>query len=240
MDDWQKEKQKRFLSMSINKDGHSFNCIALTNPTEVIILDGSRANGAAVSKINGVNHLATIEQKSCFPATARFLTPIGAKPISDLEPGDMVISYKSDGTTTIQPITRKFKHGNSPICCVSLDNGTNLRVTSNHTVLTNRGWLQVNKLHQGDYIIQPHSKACVTKIYQEQTQELVYNIYTAGEHTFVVDGVVVHNFTTLRVLRTWLHKWLFDPVYLLITRNYKDGSKVKRFFFISKIIMRRA
>lgn len=226
MDVWQKENKKRFLSMSINKEGNSFNCIALTNPTEVIILDGSQAGGARVSNINGVNHLATIEQKSCFPATARVSTPTGTKPIVDLKPGDMVTSYRSDGTTTTQPITHKLEHGNSPICCVVLNDGTNLRVTSNHTVLTNRGWLRVNKLHQGDCIIQPHGNAGVIKVSQEQIQEPVYNIYTAGEHTFVVDGVVVHNFTILRVLRTWFHQWLIDPICLSDSHNYKAGSEI--------------
>ena len=37
MDEWQNENEKRFLSMSVNKDGESYCCIALTNPSEVII-----------------------------------------------------------------------------------------------------------------------------------------------------------------------------------------------------------
>jgi hypothetical protein len=39
----------------------------------------------------------------------------------------------------------------------------------------------------------------------------VYNLYTAGEHTFVVEGIVVHNFSHLRVLRTWMHRLLVEP-----------------------------
>jgi hypothetical protein len=37
MDEWQKENEKRFLSMSVNKDGETYCCIALTNPSEVTI-----------------------------------------------------------------------------------------------------------------------------------------------------------------------------------------------------------
>ena len=37
---WQNESDKRFLSISIEKDGGKFCCIALTNPTEVVITDG--------------------------------------------------------------------------------------------------------------------------------------------------------------------------------------------------------
>jgi hypothetical protein len=41
MDEWQKENEKRFLSMSVNKDGETYCCIALTNPSEVVIVSGS-------------------------------------------------------------------------------------------------------------------------------------------------------------------------------------------------------
>jgi len=36
---WQNQNKKRLLSISIQKDGDNFCCIALTNPTEVVITD---------------------------------------------------------------------------------------------------------------------------------------------------------------------------------------------------------
>jgi hypothetical protein len=41
MEEWQQTNQKRLLSTSIQRDGEKFCCIALTNPTEVVITDGS-------------------------------------------------------------------------------------------------------------------------------------------------------------------------------------------------------
>jgi len=41
MDEWQKINRKRFHSISVQKDGDLFCCIALTNPTEVMITDRS-------------------------------------------------------------------------------------------------------------------------------------------------------------------------------------------------------
>jgi hypothetical protein len=35
--EWQKKNNKRFLSISIHKDNGKFCCIALTNPSEVVI-----------------------------------------------------------------------------------------------------------------------------------------------------------------------------------------------------------
>jgi hypothetical protein len=41
MEAWQNEHRKRFASASIQPDAGGFCCIALTNPTEVIITDGT-------------------------------------------------------------------------------------------------------------------------------------------------------------------------------------------------------
>lgn len=49
MEDWQKTKGKRLLSTNIQPDGELFCCIALSNPSEVIIVDGhGRAQKAEV------------------------------------------------------------------------------------------------------------------------------------------------------------------------------------------------
>ena len=37
MKDWQEKHQKRLLSTNIQQEGDMFSCIALTNPTEVVL-----------------------------------------------------------------------------------------------------------------------------------------------------------------------------------------------------------
>lgn len=49
---WQKENRKRFLSVSVQQDNGMFCCIALTNPTEVVICSGSGGSEAKVSNGN--------------------------------------------------------------------------------------------------------------------------------------------------------------------------------------------
>lgn len=39
MKDWQQVNRKRFLSLCVQRDGKKFCCIALTNPSEVVITD---------------------------------------------------------------------------------------------------------------------------------------------------------------------------------------------------------
>ena len=51
MNEWQVENKKRFLSMSINEDQGKYCCIALTNPSEVVIVSGRRKREARPVRI---------------------------------------------------------------------------------------------------------------------------------------------------------------------------------------------
>lgn len=50
MEKWQGENHKRLLSTNIQKDGDTFCCIALSNPTEVVICDGNGTDQVVVSQ----------------------------------------------------------------------------------------------------------------------------------------------------------------------------------------------
>ena len=55
---WQLEHEKRFLSLDIQNDHGKFCCIALTNPTEVVIVDKG-GNYIASKQLSGGYLLAT-------------------------------------------------------------------------------------------------------------------------------------------------------------------------------------
>jgi hypothetical protein len=52
MEEWQKSNGKRLLSTNIQKDRGKYCCIALTNPSEVIICGGYGGSQAQVSNGN--------------------------------------------------------------------------------------------------------------------------------------------------------------------------------------------
>jgi hypothetical protein len=49
MEEWQQSNQRRLLSVSIERDGDVYCCIALTNPTEVVITSADGQRHAKVS-----------------------------------------------------------------------------------------------------------------------------------------------------------------------------------------------
>jgi len=57
MQEWQAKNEKRLLSTDIHQDGDMFTCIALTNPTEVVLCN---ENGKALDWDVNVNGLATL------------------------------------------------------------------------------------------------------------------------------------------------------------------------------------
>ena len=50
MEEWQHTNNRRLLSISIQQDGGSYCCIALTNPTEVVITSNDGERHAAVNR----------------------------------------------------------------------------------------------------------------------------------------------------------------------------------------------
>lgn len=147
---------------------------------------------------------------SCFPSSTLIATPYGQVPIGELSVGDIVLSSQ-DGTLVGRLITRTLVHGASPLVRVELESGNTLICTANHSFLTDKGWLALTKIRSGDSIMQADGRpSCVKSIAETGTMEPVFNLYTQGEHNFIADGCVAHNFTHFRKLRTLLHNAFFD------------------------------
>jgi hypothetical protein len=56
---WQHENRKRFLSISIEKEDRKLCCIALTNPTEVMIVNGDTEERSGVAVQQGALKVAS-------------------------------------------------------------------------------------------------------------------------------------------------------------------------------------
>lgn len=155
----------------------------------------------------------TSSHGSCFPGDAMVCVPHGRKRISDLKVGDEVISYsKAKQKVSHRKITKMLVHDFEQLYKVHFTTGS-LRATGNHTILTRRGWKQVKDLTTEDLVVglRPGLE------FQEKvrgitldTIEHVYNLHTAGEHNFIVEGCVVHNFTFMRRIRTIWHRLFVD------------------------------
>ena len=167
---------------------------------------------------------------SCFPATALVATPLGERLIASFRVGDTVLSWSPrTGRLVEQLVTRVLVHAPCDLWRVRIHGGCDVTTTPNHRFLTSRGWVRADRLRPGDTLVRPNGDARavpVLAIKAGARHEAAYNLFTTGEHSFVVDGFVAHNFTDLRALRTWWHRLVIDrwpSVRRAIWPEFADG-----------------
>lgn len=173
---------------------------------ERIVIQLTRTLTATESKFKG----------SCFPSGALVSTPTGTRTIGSIRVGDIVHSYeRKSRTITRRKVTRVLQH--KPEMIYRIRAGSlSLETTSNHTLLTAKGWKKVSQLTLDDRLIHLDMGRVVEagiSWVSVHPQETVFNLHTEREHNFIVNGFVAHNFTFLRRLRTWWH------------HHFKDGRR---------------
>ena len=149
--------------------------------------------------------------QGCFPASARVDTPQGPVSIADLRPGDAVWAFTPGEGRALSRVTRLLRHPPAALWVVASADGGRCTVTGNHRLLTSTGWCRVDRLQVGDRLIGADDLSAVRSVGPCGRQEPVFNVYTAGDHTVMIDGFVAHNFTTLPALRTLWHRLMVDP-----------------------------
>lgn len=165
---------------------------------------------------------------SCFPGDVRVLTPFGYRRIDTLIRGESIVSWNLARRVLVpRPITRVLAHPVGQVWSVVFaSNRQPLRVTRFHTVLTERGWLRVDRLLKDDCLVDGESahqqKAKVLQISEGTDIEQVYNLITSGEHNFIVENCIAHNFTFFREIRTLAHQIFIDSGVRISTTDIDD------------------
>lgn len=151
----------------------------------------------------------------CFPFSSLISTPLGEVSIGKTYVGQIILSRRNDSILVPRQITKKLVHGLAPLVKVEFTSGKSFRCVKIHSFLTDKGWFAAEEMYAGDRIIQGHqdvNQGIIKSITPTGTMEPVFNLYTQGEHNFIVDGCVAHNFTHFRTLRTVLHRMFLDKI----------------------------
>jgi hypothetical protein len=140
----------------------------------------------------------------CFPGDAKVATPHGLVAIASIHVGEQVLA-EDPKTHKVEPerVQAVIDDGIKPLMSVSLSDGSNLSVTTNHPFHVDSGpgittptWVQAGDLKVGDRLRTKSGKdVTVTALGYHTGYAHVYTLTVANDHDFFVGhtGVLVHN-----------------------------------------------
>jgi hypothetical protein len=141
---------------------------------------------------------------ACLSPHSIVYSPTGPVEIHHFRRGDLCLTPDGDVRRVLHVTWHRTP---SRMTSLVFDDGTRLCVTGNHSVHSEGRWKRVDTLHVGSAVrVHPAGCATVTSICCAGSSD-TYNLIVEGG-VYVADGVVVHSFTTLRVLRTVLWDFL--------------------------------
>jgi uncharacterized protein YfaS (alpha-2-macroglobulin family) len=128
----------------------------------------------------------------CFVKGTKILMADGTtKNIEDIKPGEHVATRTNDNSNLVSEkvLSTRTAAENSYLIL----NGT-LKVTADHIIRVNNTWREAGSVQMGDYLTNAEGeKQPITSIEWLLGATDVYNLEVENEHTFIADGIWVHN-----------------------------------------------
>jgi predicted phage tail protein len=130
----------------------------------------------------------------CFLGHTLVAVPGGQRRIDELQAGDLVLSFDHTGEVHEAKILKVHEHENERVIRYTLWGGQHLDATPNHWVLNQfNAFVEIDTLGSDDCLVDHngHLRPIVGKT--EFCNGTVYNLTVEGHHTFIANGVRVHN-----------------------------------------------
>jgi predicted phage tail protein len=130
----------------------------------------------------------------CFLGHTLVAVPNGTKRIDKLAVGDIVLSFDDAGKLHEAKVLKIHQHENERVLRYKLWGGQCIDATPNHWVLNQfNAFVEIDTLGADDCLvdINQHLRPIISK--EELCKGTVYNLTVEGHHTFIAEGIRVHN-----------------------------------------------
>ena len=149
-------------------------------------------------------------EESCFPAGSQVTMFDGVtKNIEDVKVGESVMSYDEETKEIVSSLVTNLEQPyRNHIYTIEFSDGSQLRMTDEHPILTKKGWASINpintakenshldviKLEVGDYVKTEEGYKQIIGWLREEGGIQTYNLKNVKDtHTYFVEGSLVHN-----------------------------------------------
>lgn len=130
----------------------------------------------------------------CFTGDTLVSVPGGAKPIEEIEIGDIVCSFDDKGKIHEGKVLKVHKHENERAIKYTLWGGKDLNATPNHWVLNQyNAFVEIDTLGSDDCLVDEFNHLLPIVSRTELGLKTVYNLTVEGHHTFIANTIRVHN-----------------------------------------------
>lgn len=154
-----------------------------------------------IESTNPCGEQPLLPYESCFASDTRIMTDKGWETVEEAyerqSRGELVSVY-TDGLITnetgltLRPAT-VVPIGERDIVTVELQNGQRLRVTPDHKVLTQRGWVTADSLTEKDFVCLMERQRSRVKSVTPAGRAYVYDVSEPVTHSLIAEGMIVHN-----------------------------------------------
>ena len=162
------------------------------------------------------------DSDECFTGGILVLTPSGERPISTLQPGDPVMEWDIEAEVLVSSTVARVIRGSARQLLEIEGVDRSIRfLTASHPFyeLSRRKWIKAGDLVPWDILVsvvanggrRPWVVSNINRIERVEPAE-IFNIETSGpNHTFVAEGVVAHNKTSIGSIDEDGDGWFLDP-----------------------------
>jgi predicted phage tail protein len=130
----------------------------------------------------------------CFPGNVLVHTPEGTSRLDELNVGDSVISFDDTGLVHTAKVLKIHMHEDTKVSRYFYWGGGYLDATPNHWVLNQfNTFVGIGSLDEDDCLVDENNHLRPILKSEELGKDTVYNLTVEGYHTFIAEGIRVHN-----------------------------------------------
>lgn len=173
-------------------------CTTLIKHLQLLEFDEKRPSDASTEP-HEITHI-------CLTGDTVVRTPKGLRCLSEMPKSGEIYAYDGECAVVAEYDDLGITASDAAVYAMELDTGEVIRCTENHPFLTPTGYVPLESLAEGDYLVNADGGCTEILRIDYDGRESVYNLTVDGYHNFVTArGLVTHNCDALRyycVMRT--------------------------------------